>query len=77
VVFLAMLFISAVYHSKRIAWPIKGVLILIALGIVGAVAISRVSLGEHWTSDVIGGGLFGVAVGIAAVSIMESYENRK
>ncbi|HEV2339705.1 MAG TPA: phosphatase PAP2 family protein [Patescibacteria group bacterium] len=63
-VFFAVIFAYTVYHMKRIPPMAKTCLILGAVMLVCFVGISRVSLGEHWTTDVIGGGLFGLASGI-------------
>jgi undecaprenyl-diphosphatase len=38
----------------------------ILIGIMLSMAVSRIYLGEHWSTDVIGGGLIGVSFGIMA-----------
>lgn len=42
--------------------------------IAGLVAFSRVSVGVHYPSDVVGGGLIGVAVGYAMVQAAEAVD---
>lgn len=42
------------------------IFIPVLLGVLAVMTVSRISLGEHWTSDVIGGFLIGVSFGIFA-----------
>lgn len=42
----------------------------ILLGIGAMMSVSRVSLGEHWLSDVVGGGLLGLAAGLFAAILI-------
>ncbi len=60
-VFLAILFISLIASSKKIPLLIKGLLSLIIISFVGLMLFSRVTLGEHWTTDVIGGSILGAS----------------
>lgn len=70
VVFIAIIFIYTVLQTKSFNLFIKVCLIVGAIGLICIVGISRVSLGEHWTSDVIGGGLFGLATGIFSLVLL-------
>lgn len=63
-VFVAIIFTYTVLQVKKFSPFIKIILTLGAIGLICVVGISRVALGEHWTSDIIGGGLFGLASGI-------------
>jgi undecaprenyl-diphosphatase len=69
-VFVAIIFIYTVLQTKKLTPLMKFILILGALALICIVGISRVSLGEHWTSDVIGGGLFGLASGIFSLILL-------
>ncbi|HSW96944.1 MAG TPA: phosphatase PAP2 family protein [Candidatus Saccharimonadales bacterium] len=62
-VFVAIVFIYTIFTIRRFSNSIKLFSLLCAIGVVILVGISRISLGEHWASDVIGGGLFGFATG--------------
>jgi membrane-associated phospholipid phosphatase len=70
IVFIAIIFIYTIYSSKRFSSFVKFCLALSVIGVVCIVGVSRVALGEHWTSDVIGGWLFGLAAGIFSLLLV-------
>lgn len=70
-VFLGIILIAIVLQSKRIHPMLKIILALSIIGIVVVMLYSRVSLGEHWTTDVIGGSLLGISFAFFSMSIWE------
>lgn len=60
--YLVVLFIYLIQKLK-LSRNVKFGIWCLVLGIYFIMILSRVSLGEHWTTDVIGGSLLGIAFG--------------
>ena len=73
-IFLGLLLIFFILQSKKMPPMIKLVLTLGITGLVGVMLYSRVSLGEHWTTDVIGGGLLGISIAFFSMNFLEGGE---
>ncbi len=66
-IYLCIIIILILYNSKKLSayvkFPIIGLVVLYAF----LMLLSRVSLGEHWTTDIIGGGLLGASFAFFAL----------
>lgn len=69
-VFLAVIFTVLIVNSKRISQKKKQLLTLGIMVFTIIMLISRVSLGEHWFSDVLGGTLLGLSYGFFSLLII-------
>ncbi len=67
--FLATIIIFLIVKSKRFSQIKKRGLIGLLFLFLIIMMVSRISLGEHWTSDVIGGTLLGTAFSLLSLAV--------
>lgn len=66
-VFLAIVALFILYKTKRLSKITKKIVTAGIVVFVAIMLISRISLGEHWTTDVIGGSLLGASFAVLSL----------
>lgn len=69
-IFIVTIFFCMVLFSFRNSSLLKVLLIFILLSLVFLMALTRIYLGEHWFSDVLGGTLLGISFGLFASGLI-------
>lgn len=70
-VFFAVILSTYVFQSKRIPYFVKLLIISGAVGFAVLIALAKVALGQHWTTDVIAGIFLGLGGSLLNISFFQ------
>ena len=69
-VFLAALLIYVIWRSQKLSPGFKFILICCIIGLASLIMLSKIIIGDHWASDVIGGIIFGLSMGMFGIILL-------
>lgn len=74
ITFLALIYVSLItYHLSQKRKKVLLLIVSLITGYVLFIGISRIYLGHHWLSDIIGGGLLGASSALLGVVLTVGY----
>lgn len=69
-IFISVIVLLIIWQSKKLPLVAKFALAIAVIGYDIAMLVSRVTLGEHWSTDVIGGSMLGLAFGLVTIGLL-------
>jgi undecaprenyl-diphosphatase len=75
-IFISIILLILLWQTKRLPLVAKLIMSCVILGYDIVMLVSRVYLGEHWTTDVVGGTILGAACGLFVGMFLAKNEHK-